>query len=86
MDKEIELIRRIMLKVSQKKTSANKRSSRRSKRKTAEDCKSTTSGAKQHKVWRPGEEQQTKAAANGKLQYKIWDPRKHRDEHMIRRS
>jgi len=59
---------------------------RSSKRKTAEDCKSTTSGAKKHKVWRPGEEKNTEAAANGKLQYKIWDLGKHKAEHMIRRS
>ncbi len=75
LDKEIDLIRRIMLKGSQRKTSARKRSSRSSsKGKTVEDCESAASGAKQHKVWRPGEEQQTKAAANGNFQHKVWDP------------
>jgi len=79
LDKEIDLIRRIMLKGSQRKTSARKRSSRgSSKRKTAEDCESAASGAKQHKVWRPGEEEQTKTAANGNLQHKVWDPGIHR--------
>ena len=55
LNKEIELIRRIMLKVSHRKTSARKRSNRSSsKRKTVEDCKSAASGAMQNKVWRPG--------------------------------
>ena len=85
LDKEIEMMRRKMMKEFRKRPATVKQK-RSNKRKTAEDCKSTTSGAKQHKVWRPGEEQQTEAATNGKLQHKIWDPGKHRAEHMIRRS
>ena len=74
-----------MMKESRKRLAAVKQK-RSNKRKTSEDCESTTSGARQHKVWRPGEEQQTEATANGKLQHKIWDPGIHRSEHMIRRS
>ena len=66
LDKEIEMMRRMMMKEFRKRPAAVKQK-RSSKRKTAEDCKSTASGAKQHKVWRPGEDQQTEAAANGKL-------------------
>ena len=69
-----------------RKGPASVKQKRSGKRKTTEDCKSTASGAKQHKIWRPGEEQQTEAAANAKLQYKIWDPGKHGAEHMMRRS
>ncbi len=55
-DKEIQLIRRIMLKVSQRKTSARKRSSRSTnKMKTGTDCESEASGAREHKIWRLGE-------------------------------
>jgi len=85
LDKEIEMMRRMMMKEFRKRPAAVKQKRSR-KRKTAKDCKNTASGAKQHKVWRLGEEQQTEAAANGKLQYTIWDPGKHRSEHMIRRS
>lgn len=73
LDKEIKMMMRRMMKESWKRPTPVKQNSS-SKRKTAEDCKSATSGAKQHKVWRPGEEQQTKAAANGNLQHKVWDP------------
>ena len=66
LDKEIRLIRRIMMKVSQKQTSVIKQR-RSSKRKTTKDCESIASGAMQHKVWRPGEEQQTEATTNGEL-------------------
>ena len=72
LDREIELIRRIMLKVSQRKTSARKRSSS-NKMKTETDCKSAVSGAIQHKIWRPGEKQQT-TDIDDKLQNKVWDP------------
>ena len=50
LDKEIELIRRIMLKVSQGKKSARKRSNN-SKMKTKTDCESVESGERQHKTW-----------------------------------
>ena len=55
LDTEIELIRRIMLKMSERKTSARKRCSRSSRKmKTETDCESAASGARQHKVWDPG--------------------------------
>ena len=52
--------------------------------KTKTDCESAASGARHHKIWRPGEKQQ--ATADEDLQSKVWDPGKHRSEHMIRRS
>ena len=70
LDREIRLIRRIMMKVSQKKTTTVKQR-RSGKKKTTEDRESIASGAMQHKVWRRGEKQQTKAATNGELQHKI---------------
>ena len=85
LDQEIELIRRMMMKVSRKRPAAVKQRRSR-KRKTTEDCESIANGAMQHNVWRPGEEQQTEAAKNGKLQHKIWNPGRKRSEHMIRRS
>ena len=84
LDKEIEMMRWMMMKEFRKRPAALKQK-RSSKRKTTEDCKSTTTGAKQHKIWRPREEQ-TKAVASAKLHYKIWHLGKHRAEHMIRRS
>ena len=75
---EIELIRRIMMKVSQKQTVAVKRI-RCNKRKTAEDCESIASGAMQHKVWRPGEKQQM---GNCRTRYGIQKDKN--PKHMIR--
>jgi len=46
LDREIELIRKIMLKVSQRKTSARKRRSSSSEMKTETDCERAVSGAK----------------------------------------
>ena len=66
LDRAIRLIRRIIMKVSRKKPAAVKQR-RSSKRKTTEYCESIASGAMQHKVWRPGEEQHTKATKNGEL-------------------
>ena len=74
-----------MMKVSRKRPATVKQR-RSSKIKTTEDCESLVSGAMQHKVWKPGEEQQIEATTSGKLQHKIWDPGIHRSEHMIRRS
>jgi len=85
LDKEIDLIRRIMLKASQWKTSARKRSSgSSSKMKTETDYESAANGARQHKIWRHGEKHQ--ATTNGNLPHKVWDPGIHRSEHMIMRS
>ena len=55
LEREIELIRRMMMKVSRKRPVAVKKR-RINKRKTTKDCESKASGAMQHKVWRPGEE------------------------------
>ena len=64
-----------MLKVSQKKTSARKRKrSSSSKMKTETDCESAVSGARQHKIWGPGEKQQTLEDVDDNLQKKVWDP------------
>ena len=41
--------------------------------KTAIDWESVASGEKQHKVWKPGEQQQTTAAAKDNLQNKLRD-------------
>jgi len=50
-----------MMKESWKRPAAvkQKRSSRSNKMKTKTDSESAASGVMQHKVWRPGEEQQT---------------------------
>jgi len=56
LDREIELIRRLIMKVSQKKITVRKERSD-NKRKTAVDHENMASGALQHKVWRPGEQQ-----------------------------
>ena len=49
LDREIELIRQIMMKVSQRKTATVKQR-KINKRKIIEDCESISSGAMQHKV------------------------------------
>ena len=85
LDREIEMMRQMMMKVFWKRPAAVKQK-RNNKIKTAEDCESLVSGAMQHKVWKPGEEHQKEAATSGKLQQKIWDPGIHRSEHMIRQS
>jgi len=85
LDKEIELIRRIMLKASERETSATKR--RRgssSKMKTETDYESAANGARQRKIWGPGERQQV--TTDGDLQNKVWDPGGQGKKSMIRRS
>ena len=57
LDMEIQRIRRLMVKVSQKKTPTRKQSNN-NKRKTIAECESIASGEMQHKVWRPTEQQQ----------------------------
>jgi len=83
LDKEIELMRQMMMKEFRKRPAAVKQR-RSSKRKTTEDCESVASGARQHKVWKPRERR--RAIAHDDLQHKIWDPGIHRSEHMIRGS
>lgn len=73
--REIELIRRITLKVSQRKTSTRKRRRSSSKIKTKIGCESEASGARQHKIWGPGEKKKTEDI-DDELQNKMWDPGK----------
>ena len=78
LDKEIEMIRRLMVKTSQKKTAERKKRSD-NKRVTAKDCKSRESGALQHKIWKPGRQQQMttvvkQSTSTERLQNKILDP------------
>ena len=79
LDKEIELMRRMMMKVSWKRPATVKQR-RSSKRKKTKDCESIASGAMQHKVWRPGEQQKTTTTTKDTLQNKVWDPGGHRSE------
>ena len=78
LDKEIEMIRRLMIKTSQRKTAERKKRSD-NKRVTVKDCKSRAGGALQHKIWKPGRQQQMTTAVKQStstedLQNKIWDP------------
>ena len=78
LDRQIELIRRLMIKKSQRKTAERKKRSD-NKRVTAKDCKSRASGALQHKIWKPGRQQQMttvvkQLTSTERLQNKIWDP------------
>ena len=57
LDREIELIRRLMMKVSQRRTTTRKKRSD-NRRKTIENFKRRANGALQHKLWRPIEQQQ----------------------------
>ena len=64
--------------MSQRKTMARKKRSD-NKRKTVADLEGRASGALQHKIWRPGEQQQItttieKLTSKERLQNKIWDP------------
>ena len=64
-----------MVKVSQRKTSAREqRSKSNSRRNTKRECKSAASGARQNKIWKPGEVKKKNIAANDQLQNKVWDP------------
>jgi len=54
LDREIELIRRLMMKISQRKTTSRKKRSD-NKRKIVANYESKASGALQYKVWRPRE-------------------------------
>ena len=58
LDQEIESIIKLMMTVSRKRPTAVKQR-RNSKKKIVEDYEGLVSVAMQHKVWRPGEEQQT---------------------------
>ena len=78
LDREIELIRRLMIKTSQRKTVARKKRSD-NKRKTVADLEGKACGALQHKIWKPGRLQQItivvkQLTSKERLQNKIWDP------------
>jgi len=77
LDREIESIIKLMMKVSRKR-SATRKKREDNKRKTTKDSKSIASGALQHKIWRPGEKQHTTAKINDNLQNKMWDPGRQR--------
>ena len=67
-------MRKLMVKVSQRKTTEIKQRSRsHSKRKTKRECKSATSGVRQNKIWKPGEVQKKNIAVDDQLQNKVWD-------------
>ena len=53
--------------------------------KTETDCERAANGARQHKIWRSGEKQQT-TDIDDELQNKVWDPSGQRLKCMIRRS
>jgi len=77
LDRENELIRTLMINTSQRKIAERKKMSD-NKRMTVKDCKSRASGALQHKIWKPGRQQQIatvvkQSTSMGRLQNKIWD-------------
>ena len=67
LDREIEFMRRLMVKVSQKKIAATKQRSSSNKRKIERECKSAASGARQNKIWKPGEVQKKNIAEDDQL-------------------
>ena len=86
MDMEIEELSMLMVKMSQRRheegmkiyiSRANKQKNNR-RQMTKEYCRIKSSGALQHKVWKPGELRMTKKKEhdemNDQLQSKIWDP------------
>ena len=67
-----------MIKTSQRTAAKGKKRSD-NKRMTVKDCKSRASGALQHKIWKPGEQQQItttvkQLTSKERLQNKIWNP------------
>ena len=86
LDIEIESIKRLMMKVSQRQQTTARKKRNFSKGKTKAEYEGIAGGRMKHKVWRPGEEQQIEAVTSGKLQHKIWYPGIQRFEHRIRQS
>lgn len=74
LDAEIALIRRLMVRVSEKKTAERKQRNNNNKKKTVTDCEGIASGRMQHKVWKPGGMQKKNIATDDQLQNKVWDP------------
>ena len=66
------------MEVPQKKATVRRSNNR--KRKTTTGCESIASGAKQHKVWKPREQQQPTSTTKDKLQNKVLDPGRQRSE------
>ena len=85
LDQEIEFVRGLMMKVTEKKTAAKKQRSS-SKRKPEGGYKSAASGKLQHKVWKPGGMQKKNVVIDDQLHNKVWDLGRRRIKHIIRRS
>ena len=77
LDMEIENIRGLMMKVSQKQQTTARKKKNFSKGRKRRDCESTAGGKLQKKIWRPGEVQLESNAAVGQHKNKVWDPGKH---------
>ena len=86
LDMEIEELRLLMVKMSQRRhdeivnifiNRAKKRSNKRGHM-TEKDCRSKASGALQQNFWKPGELKMTKTTQpdemDDQLQHKVWDP------------
>ena len=86
MDMEIEELRMLMVKVSQRiheermkiYISRANRKNNNKRHMIEEDCRSKASGALQQKVWKLGELRMTKTKQHDEmddqLQHKVWDP------------
>ena len=64
LDREIELIRKLMQKMPQKRTAARKLRISSSKRKIVTDCEGIESAKMQTKIWKPGGMQKKNATTN----------------------
>ena len=73
-DKEFELIRKLMQKMPQKRTSARKLRINNNKRKVVTDSEGIASAKMQTKIWKPGGMRKNNAATNNQMQNKVWDP------------
>ena len=74
LDKEIENIRRLMVKVSQKQQTTAREQRNFNKGKTRRDCECIAGGELQNKVWKLGEVQLKDGAAVGQQKNRVWDP------------
>jgi hypothetical protein len=96
LDIEVEMIWKLMRKVSKKKKTTVRKKINNNKKVTITYCERKSSGALQHKMWNPGEVQATTKqhqnreadGASGRIQYRVWDPGGFHQhvKHMIRRS
>ena len=60
-------MRRMMVRVSEKKATTKKQRNNSDKKKKVTDCEGIASGRMQHKIWKPGEIQQKNVAADDQL-------------------